>query len=258
MIGFLIKKAFFDLWDNMLRVVLVNLGFVIILTLGFWLPFFLKFHPVTFFGSLFFVLIGFHIYIGAASKFAHEVADYKTPGFRDFFGYFRQVWKAGLVLAAITMAQIVLIIVAFPFYMSMGGFLGTVALSVIFWASVAWQLASQYFFAIHIRLGDGIGKTLKKCFIVMLDNTLFTVFLGIATVLTFALSVITAFLIPGFTGLILLHQVAFKLRLYKYDYLEEHPELSNKKNIPWDRLLEEDREKVGTRNLKGMIFPWKE
>ena len=258
MVGFLIKKAFFDLWDNMLRVALVNLGFVVILAIGFWAPFFLKFHPVTFFGSIFFILSGFHMYVGAASKFAHEIVDYKSPGFREFFSYFRDVWKAGLVLAVITTAQIVLIFVGFPFYMSMGGFLGTAALSIIFWASVAWQLASQYYFAIHIRLGDGIGKTLKKCFIVMLDNTLFTIFLGITTVLTFAVSAVTAFLIPGFAGIIILHQAAFKLRLYKYDYLEEHPELSNKKNIPWDRLLEEDRERVGSRTLKGMIFPWKD
>ena len=33
MIGFLIKKGFFDLWDNLLFVVLMNIGFVVPLAL---------------------------------------------------------------------------------------------------------------------------------------------------------------------------------------------------------------------------------
>jgi hypothetical protein len=28
--------------------------------------------------------------------------------------------------------------------------------------------------------------------------------------------------------------------------------------VPWDALLAEDREQVGVRTLRGMIFPWKE
>ena len=31
MFGFLIKKWFFDFWDNMIRVVLINLGFVLMM-----------------------------------------------------------------------------------------------------------------------------------------------------------------------------------------------------------------------------------
>jgi hypothetical protein len=44
--------------------------------------------------------------------------------------------------------------------------------------------------------------------------------------------------------------------MYKYDYLEKNP--GDRRRIPWDALLVEDRERVGKRTLKGMIFPWKE
>ena len=45
--------------------------------------------------------------------------------------------------------------------------------------------------------------------------------------------------------------------MYKYDWLEANPE-ANRKKIPWDALLMDDKERVGKRTLRGMIFPWKE
>ncbi len=45
--------------------------------------------------------------------------------------------------------------------------------------------------------------------------------------------------------------------MFKYDYIEAHPD-TDRKHLPWEELLFEEREKVGTRTLKGMIFPWKE
>jgi hypothetical protein len=98
---------------------------------------------------------------------------------------------------------------------------------------------------------------LRKCFIVFFDNTFFAVLLGIGSVAILIGSFFTALLIPGLAGLILWHQVGLKLRLYKYDYLEENPE-ANRKQIPWDALLIDDRDRVGKRTLRGMIFPWKE
>jgi hypothetical protein len=38
MIGFLIKKTFFDLWDNLFRIALVNLGFVVSAAIPILLP----------------------------------------------------------------------------------------------------------------------------------------------------------------------------------------------------------------------------
>ncbi|MCF6336254.1 MAG: hypothetical protein L3J12_10990, partial [Spirochaetales bacterium] len=79
----------------------------------------------------------------------------------------------------------------------------------------------------------------------------------IYSLIVLSLSVFTAFLIPGVTVILLAHQTAVKLRLYKYDYLEENKD-TGRKNIPWNTLLFDEREKVGKRTLKGMIFPWKE
>jgi hypothetical protein len=50
--------------------------------------------------------------------------------------------------------------------------------------------------------------------------------------------------------------VAFKLRLYKYDYYEAHPS-GKKRRVPWNELLAHDKEKLGKRTFKTLIFPWK-
>lgn len=257
MIGFLIKKAFFDFWDNLLRVVIINIGFVVLMGFGVWVPYFLRNNFIPAFIAFFILFTAFHVYIGAASMYLKRVVDYETPTFKDFLSYFQEIWKSGLVLSFISTAQVILIVIGFPFYLSIGGMLGIGALSVLFWASLAWWLASQYFFGIRARLDTKLKKVFKKSFIIFIDNTGFTVFLGLATVVVFLLSVITAFLLPGFAGIIIWHQAAFKLRLYKYDYVEENPS-ANRKNIPWDKLIKVDRERVGKRTLKGMIFPWKE
>jgi hypothetical protein len=54
---------------------------------------------------------------------------------------------------------------------------------------------------------------------------------------------------------------ALRLRLYKYDYLEAHPEIKTAKErriIPWDELIQEDKDALGPRSFKSFIFPWKE
>ena len=43
MFGFLVKKAFFDMWDHMLTIFLLNIGFVLVLAGGLYLPTLLSF-----------------------------------------------------------------------------------------------------------------------------------------------------------------------------------------------------------------------
>ena len=75
------------------------------------------------------------------------------------------------------------------------------------------------------------------------------------------LSVFLAFLIPGLAGIALAQTNAFRLRLYKYDWLEQHTDLTPKearKHIPGGELIAEDRETLGPRSFKSFIFPWKD
>ncbi len=257
MFFFLIKKAFFDMWDNMLTVFIANFGFVLIVGGCLYLPYLLSFSPGLSYMGVAIAIAVFFLYTGAASLIAREIANYQSVSFRDFWNNIKKVWKPSLVISGITVVQVFILMVAFPFYLNMGGLLGVAAISIIFWVSVLWWVASQFYFPIISRLDERIGKALRKCFIVFFDNTGFSIMLAVGSIAILVISGFTAFLLPGVMSLLIWHQVALKLRLLKYDYLEENPD-ADKKKIPWDALLIDDKDRVGHRTLRGMIFPWKE
>jgi len=258
MFGFLIKKAFFDMWDNFLGVVMMNLGFVALLSVPFLLP-----QAVAPFGLLPIVIVYaigiilISLYSGVVAMMSRDIANYKRPEFKSFLPYLKETWVSSTVFGLIFIAIGLVLLIGFPVYANMGNLLGFAAIVFLGWALIIWLFASQFFFPIRAQLDSQNKKVLRKCFILLFDNTIFTIGLGIGSMAIMIGSFFTAFLIPGFTGLLLWHQVALKLRLYKYDYLEENPE-ANRRSIPWDALLIDDRDRVGKRTLRGMIFPWKE
>ncbi|PIE34735.1 hypothetical protein CSA56_06860 [candidate division KSB3 bacterium] len=194
--------------------------------------------------------------IGAVSQLVRDIADFHSPDFKSFLMYVKKDWGASLVFAAIIVLQAFVIGVALPWYFSRGNLVGIALAGLLFWGNLLWMLASQYYFPVRNRLDTNIRTIPKRCLMLLFDNTGFTIVLGIGTLVLAVLSTFTAFLFPGIGAILLWHQAAVRLRIYKYDYLEEHPHETGKR-IPWDGLLAEDRNRVGTRTLRGMIFPWK-
>jgi len=93
--------------------------------------------------------------------------------------------------------------------------------------------------------------------LISLDNTGLAIFLFVHNILALMLSVVLVFMFPGPAGVLLYIDEAVRLRLLKYDYLEANPG-ANRKKIPWDALLIEERDKTGSRTFKNFIFPWKD
>jgi len=257
MFGFLIKKAFFDMWDNMFRILLMNLGYILVLAFFFLLAPLFTSVPVLFVVTLVIGVALLALYTGVASKMCSDIADYKQPGFADVPRFFRESFASSLILAVALGAYVFVVSIAFQFYGGLKNLAGPLAIALLFWVTVGWVFASQYFFPIQSRLDRKFRKIFRKTFLVFFDNPGFSIGLFISSGIVFVLSVFTALLLPGISTILLLWNAAFKLRLYKYDWLEQNPG-ANKKRIPWDALLVEDRERVGKRTLKGMIFPWKE
>lgn len=258
MLMFMVKKAFFDMWDHFLSVVLMNLGFIVLLTIPLLLPSVLV--DLSVYAALASQVVGgliAFVYAGTISMAARDIANYERPEFKKVVEYFKETWKSSLVLGVIWAAVVLIIVVGFPVYANMGNLLGLAAIVFLFWALVIWTLASQFYFPVRAQLDTKIGKVIRKSFIIFFDNTFFAIIAGIGSLLIIVGSVFTALLIPGIAGLLIWHQVGLKLRLLKYDYLEENPD-ANRRQIPWDALLIDERERVGKRTLRGMIFPWKE
>ncbi|MFW5693955.1 MAG: hypothetical protein ACOCYB_02215 [Alkalispirochaeta sp.] len=258
MFGFVIKKSFFDLWDNFLPAVLMNLGFIVLFAVPAILPSaFAEAGPVVSVLALVLGVVLLFVYAGGVFGLSRAITDHQSIEWSEFLQRLRDSWPAAVVLAAINVVHLFLLSVAFPVYTSLDNMVGLFALAILFWMSVIWWITAPYYFPLRQRLTAPIPAALKKSFIFTFDNTGFTLGLALGAVLLVVLSLFTAFLIPGIAGLAIWYQTAVKLRLYKYDYLQEHPD-ANRKDIPWDALLFDDRERVGKRTLRGMIFPWKD
>ncbi|AEJ20758.1 hypothetical protein [Gracilinema caldarium] len=257
MIGFLIKKTFFDLWDNLFRLAIVNLGFIISAAIPILLPTVLADIPLL---ALVVILAGTFwciLYLVATALSVKSISDYGSFGYADFVKNLKEGLPTALLIFITAGFWFLLAYVALPFYTKLGTMVGLFAASLVFWTLVILLMAFQYLLPIRARLDRKAGKILKKSFILFFDNPLFSIFLFIHNLIILVLSFFLAFLAPGPAGILLFLDEALRLRLLKYDWLEAHPE-ADRRHIPWEELLAEDREKTGTRSLRSFIFPWKD
>jgi uncharacterized membrane protein YesL len=257
MFGFLIKKTFFDMWDNLFRIILLNLGFLAILAIFFILVPTALALPALAWVTLALGIVFLAVHTGAASRVTSEIADYKQPGFAEYWQAIRETYPTSLLLALVAIAYVLIIRVAFAFYGGLASLVGPLAVSLLFWVTVILVLAAQFVFPVQARLDKKLRKIVRKSFLILLDNPGFAIGLLVCTLVISVGSLFLAMIAPGLATVLLLWNVGLKLRLYKYDYLEKNPQ-ANRRQIPWDALLVEDRERVGKRTLRGMIFPWKE
>ncbi|MCQ2595636.1 MAG: hypothetical protein MJ196_10285 [Treponemataceae bacterium] len=260
MIWFYLKKNFCDAWDNLLSMVLYNL---VALALFFSAYFFAKglldFPLASILtGALFLLLL--IVYLFAVNKTMAKYADFKFVSFKETLLELPSVIKDALLFTALIAALVFLGYVGIPFYLRLGGLMGIFLASVVFWLLLLAVLSLQWFMPIKSQLNDPFVKAVKKCFLIFFDNAGFSIFMMIYAVLLTVISIFTGTILPGFSGVILAYNNAFRLRLYKYDWLDEHKDIPLKqarKQIPWAELLEEDNDTLGPRDLKSMIFPWK-
>jgi uncharacterized membrane protein YesL len=257
MFAFLVKKTFFDMWDNLFRILLMNLGYIAVFALLFLLAPVFSTTPPLFFAVVAVGIALFAVHTGAVSRMCSEIADYRQPGFTEFFRFAKESLPSSLLLALIICLYAAIVSISFPYYGGMKNLVGPLAVAVLFWVTIVLVLAAQYFFPIQSRLDRKFRKISRKTFLLFFDNPGFSIALLFCALLVFLVSVFTALLLPGLATIFLWWNGALKLRLYKYDWLEANPGAKRNK-VPWDALLVEDRERVGKRTLKGMIFPWKE
>ena len=264
MFGFLIKKNFCDGWDNLLSVVIVNLIFLLV---GFGLVFVNAFAYAT--ETILFQILAVmitcivaSILIFAYGDTAAAIADFKGIRLLDYFKSFPGVLKDATLFGLLISVVLMLSTFSIKYYFTesqtlFGFFLG----AAIMWIDVFFFLSMISFLPIRSLMHNNFKKCLKKCFIIFFDNTGFTLAVAFYDLILVAFSVLFVGFLPSVSGILIANTNALRLRLYKYDYLEEHPELTTKKErrqIPWEELIYDDREALGPRKLKSFIFPWKE
>ena len=276
MYGFLLKKNFCDGWDNLFSVVVINVLFLlsmvgIIILSAFVtsklsdtttdMTFYLIQTGIMLLGI--FILMIFSLAFGEQSV---KIANFDGIHFLDFFKNIPHVLKDAALFAILVTVIIFVSAYSLHFYIIeqyinqkslMGLFVG----ALLFWVDIFILLAFQWFVPIRCTFHNPFFKCIKKCFIVFMDNTGFSIFMGLYSLILIALSILPIGFFPSLAGVSIAKQNAFRIRMYKYDYLEEHPELKTpreRRNIPWEELIYEDREALGPRKLRSFLFPWKE
>ena len=245
MIGLLLKKFFYDGWDNFFLIIAVNLGFILFLALAFIL---ITISEITGILLFFLVIYWLFVYLCSAAAVLKEISDYRHPALADFFKNIKGAFFPAAVLFAASAFVLLVIRFTIPIYLHMETIAGLGAAIFSCWICLFIIASIQFYPAVYYRLGMHPLKSLKKCAAIFFDNTLFSFF-------TLFINIILTLLILPFPGCPLLFlDEALRLRLFKYDWLETH---ARKIKIPWNELLAEEKENTGSRSLKSLIFPWK-
>jgi len=261
MLAFFIKKSFFDGWDHIAALTLVNVGFLVSV-----LPFLgMGIHGMPLALTLALAALAvllFSCWFAFSAIVTMRYSDYGDFAFEETLPAMRRALVPGLQLGIIGVAIAVVAGVGLPFYMGQGLF-GSLAAGILAWTGIALVIALQYYLPLRFRLGGGFFKNLRKSFILFFDNPLFSLFLFAWSLAAMIVSAFLAFLVPGAAGVSLAQNDALRLKLKKYDWLEsrnkgEGRAAGQRTDIPWKELLAEEEELLGPRSLKGMIFPWKE
>lgn len=270
MYGFIIKKSFCDDWDNLITVVLVNL-ITFFAGAGLWILYAFVAKNLNNYETLQNVLGGVIFVFGcilfsviglAFGEIAARYARFDSGGIGDFFKEIPGVLKDAILYGLLWSLILYLSSFCFEFYfIKMQSMVGVCIGSLLFWCLVIIALSFQWFIPIRSVMHNNFRKTIKKCFIIFFDNTGFSILVFLHTVIMIPLSIPLLGMFPSLAGILINRANAIRIRLYKYDYLEEHSELKTKaerKKIPWEELIFDDRDTLGPRTWRSFLAPWKE
>lgn len=272
MIRLFLRKTLYDIWDYFLYSLAFNIAITAPIAAGFWVLSRLdSMLAQVAAGSLFFLAAG--VILTAVSSLYGEVSDYRSFSLRDIFPALRMSWRTGLKFFALLLLAILLLLVSVPFYFSMMTLPGFLISAFLLWGILLCLAALQWFLPVYYRLNKDFKTCLRKSFVLFFDNVGFSVFLLVFSVILLAISFFLGFLLPGWTAVLIAQQGALRLRMAKYDWMEEEEKKAiesdegggafgmkprrKRPRVPWNELLADEYQNVGRRTLKSFFFPWK-
>ena len=212
---FFIKKNFYDGWDNMLTLIVVNIV-IMAASLGL-LSLIYALHRSTPLVIALIILFGIvmSILALAAGEIASSAANFGSAHIADFFraipSCIADGIRFGLILAVVGAASYVCI----PFYFVQKTLPAMFIGSMFVWLVIFTLLSLQWFVAIRSLLHNNFRKCIKKCFLIFFDNIWFSLFMAAYTFFLTALSVFLLGLLPSLSGIAMAQVNALRVRFYK-------------------------------------------
>ena len=264
MFGFILKKNFCDGWDNLLSVIFSNLVFLftgigLVLLNGLAAR---SESQILILLVVLFSAVVLSVLLVAYSDTAAHIANFDGVRLLDFIKAIPGALKDGALFGLMNAAVFIISSFSISYYIiDSGNLLGFALGCAIFWIDFFYLIAMQWFLPIRGLMHNNFRKCFKKSFLILFDNTGFSLLMGLYNLIFLVLSVVCIGFFPSMAGILIADTNALRVLLYKYDYLEEHPELktrSQRRQIPWNDLLAEDRDILGPRPIRSFLFPWKD
>jgi len=258
MFRYAVKKAFFDLWDNLGFAFGVNLLFTMgtlgVALLGrFTLPLgnaaFLLFFPLP-------VLFA-SVAAGVVTFWARDAMTEGQAHFSSFFSHLASSWRPSLFFGSAWLVLGVGQILGVPFYSQVNSLMGTIFGIFMIWFFFFGVGMSLYFPGLNAQVEPHVGKLLRKSFLMFVAHPWSSLVTFLVLLLLVAVSIFTLGFFPGIFGIAVWLQVTFRFLLAKYDWLEKEPDADRKK-VPWSVILADDMDRVGHRSFRSLFFPWKD
>ena len=254
---FLIKKTFFDFWDNLGAILIINLGYFAILAFTLYVP---SHFPPLHILSLFIYFIKFSLfflYTGAINRMIKQYADFSSASLSDFIPHLKASWASSFLFSCFVLGVFLIVLASLNYLRLVTGFMSAPGFAMLLWIIVICFMILPYFYPFDARSNGNFAACLKKAMLMFIDNVLFSLGLLVGALIISGISTFFIFIIPGIGMLLLWYHVAVRLRLAKYDYLEQNPNTKSS-NIPWKVILQDDMKRLSSRTLKRLIFPWLE
>jgi hypothetical protein len=277
-IPFLLKKTFYDLWDNLFRIMALNLGFWLSLSAAFVLPpLVVRLAAAGAAGAaaetggaaglglaLFCILLYWLcVYLCAAAAAVQNASEYRGMTLGDFAAHLKSALVPGVIL--FTAGALICALAGGAIrYLGYGSLTLKTAAFFSCWLCLGILGIIQFYPAAFFRSGGSSPQrkplgTLKKCAVFFFDNPGFCLF---SLFFTLALP---ALILPCPCWSLLFLDEGFRLRTLKYrlpreeaGQLRDSPGQNRKGQIDWDAILAEEKEKTGDRTWRDFLFPWKE
>ena len=167
----MLKKAFWDTWDNMGRVLLLNLIMVILTVIPVFLPHRLSAVPALSVLSVILGVLLIFLFAGGASRFVKEMVYYNSPELKDLLSYIRLNARPSLILGSAFLVFTFICYTGFIFYGQLSNLFGLAGLVFLFWICLIGISGALFFFPVLNTLDRELPKIIKKCFLIFFDNT---------------------------------------------------------------------------------------
>ncbi len=258
MLGFCIRKAFYNGWDNIPRLAVMNLVYVL-LFLAFYLAggTNLETHTALSLTLMSIIILAYCVYSLGVYKVTYSISKDIKPDFDTFKHAISEKLKHGLLYYLMMMLVLVGVFFVGPAWISLGNMVGYFTGTLTLWVALVALLFMQYYLPLCFYCPEKKpGEVLKLSFAFFNDNIGYSIFLLLRTVFDIVISVLTALLLPGLSGVAVSRTTMVRLLIIRYEYLDNNPG-KTKKQADWYEVLEDEMESFGKRNLLDLIFPRK-